>query len=89
MCRSLHFRKVLFSNVIGGSLSGLFAFPDAAQARVKIITLPVREQVEIQLRVSFDSPCPEKGGIGCEVVRLQGTSAKQNNVPLQQVEVAR
>src|ERR1700704_6159242 len=30
-------------------LAGLFACPDAALARVKLITLPVRERVEIQL----------------------------------------
>jgi hypothetical protein len=49
MQKSLFLRKMLFSAVVGGSLSGLFVCPDSAQARVKLITLPVRERVEIQL----------------------------------------
>src|SRR6188472_2695543 len=50
MRKSLLLKKLLFSIAVGGgSLAGLFACPDAALARVKLITLPVRERVEIQL----------------------------------------
>ena len=49
MRNSLSFRKILFSFVVGGSLSGLLVCPTSAHARVKLITLPVRERVEIQL----------------------------------------
>lgn len=50
MRKSLPLKKMLFSAAVaGGSLAGLFAYPDAALARVKLITLPVRERVEIQL----------------------------------------
>ena len=47
MRKSLLIKKVLFSTVVAaGSLAGVFAYPDAALARVKLITLPVRERVE-------------------------------------------
>ena len=50
MRKSLLLKKLLFSTVVArGSLAGLFAYPEIALARVKLITLPVRERVEIQL----------------------------------------
>ena len=50
MRKSLLLKKVLLSTAVaGGSLAGLFASPETALARVKLITLPVRERVEIQL----------------------------------------
>ena len=50
MRKSLPLKKLLVSAAVaGGSLASLFAYPDAALARVKLITLPVRERVEIQL----------------------------------------
>ena len=50
MRKSLPLKKLLFSAAVaGGTLAGLFASPDTALARVKLITLPVRERVEIQL----------------------------------------
>ena len=50
MRKSFPLKKLLFSAAVaGGTLAGLFASPDAALARVKLITLPVRERVEIQL----------------------------------------
>src|SRR6185295_5684921 len=50
MRKSLPFKNLLYSAAVaGGTLTGVFAYPDAALARVKLITLPVRERVEIQL----------------------------------------
>lgn len=50
MRKSLPPHKLLLSaTAVAGALAGLFLAPDAAQARVKLITLPVRERVEIQL----------------------------------------
>jgi len=47
MRKSLPLKKLLFSTAVaGGTLACLFASPDAALARVKLITLPVRERVE-------------------------------------------
>src|SRR5687768_4596075 len=40
---------LLFAGALGGLFAGLVAYPPAALARVKLITLPVRERVEIQL----------------------------------------
>jgi hypothetical protein len=48
--KSLSLRKIYFSIVVlAGLLSGLLAIQNSAQARVKLITLPIRERVEIQL----------------------------------------
>jgi hypothetical protein len=50
MRKSLPLKKLLFSAAIAvGTLAGPLAWPDAVLARVKLITLPVRERVEIQL----------------------------------------
>src|SRR5215203_4886077 len=50
MPKSLLLKRLLLSTaVVGGSVAGLLAHPDAALARVKLITLPVRERIEIQL----------------------------------------
>src|SRR5262245_53447545 len=50
MSKSVRLHKLLFSTTLAaGTLAGLFALPEVAQARVKLITLPVRERVEIQL----------------------------------------
>src|SRR6186997_1736392 len=50
MRKSWPIKNLLFSAAVaGGTLAGLFACPDAALARVKLITLPIRERVEIQL----------------------------------------
>src|SRR6186997_265508 len=50
MRKSWPIKNLLFSAAVaGGTLAGLFACPDEALARVKLITLPVRERVEIQL----------------------------------------
>src|SRR5438045_1233303 len=41
---------MLFSAALAGAaVAGLLGYPQAADARVKLITLPVRERVEIQL----------------------------------------
>ena len=50
MYKSLPARKLLlFATVACGSFAAMFAYPDTTLARVKLITLPVRERVEIQL----------------------------------------
>src|SRR5262245_23657343 len=50
MSKSVRLHKLLFSTTLAaGALAGLLAVPEAAQARIKLITLPVRERVEIQL----------------------------------------
>ncbi len=47
---SFPFRKTLFSAIVFmGTIAGMLADQGAAYARVKLITLPVRERVEIQL----------------------------------------
>src|SRR5258708_4419109 len=50
MRKSLPLKKMLFSVALaGGAVAGLLGYPPGVQARVKLITLPVRERVEIQL----------------------------------------
>ena len=50
MRKSLPLKKLLFSAAVAvGTFAGLLANPNLAEARVKLITLPVRERVEIQL----------------------------------------
>src|SRR4051794_4589508 len=50
MRKSLSIKKLLLSSALAsGAFCGLASFPQTAEARVKLITLPVRERVEIQL----------------------------------------
>ena len=49
MRKLLPLKKILCAGAVAGSLFSGLALPNAAEARVKLITLPVRERVEIQL----------------------------------------
>src|SRR4051812_34704218 len=50
MRKSLSIKKLLLSSALAsGAFCSLASFPQTAEARVKLITLPVRERVEIQL----------------------------------------
>jgi hypothetical protein len=46
---SLIKKSLFYAAVASGFLAGFFACPNSALARVKLITLPIRERVEIQL----------------------------------------
>ena len=49
MRKLLPFKKILCAGAVAGCLVTGLALPTIAEARVKLITLPVRERVEIQL----------------------------------------